>query len=36
MYLPNAGRRKKDRKRSARFKAMLKAKNKRRRQSLKK
>jgi hypothetical protein len=36
MYLPNVGRPKKDRKRSARFKAKLKAKNKRRRESLKK
>lgn len=35
MYLPNIGRRKKDRKRSVRFKAKLKAKNKRRRESLK-
>lgn len=35
MYLPNIGRRNKDRKRSSRFKAKLKAKNRRRRESLK-
>jgi hypothetical protein len=36
MYLWNAGRREKNRKRSVRFKAKIKAKNRRRRNNLKK